>query len=45
MASELIRRRVKRSIALDYIKAHENGIEALLNDPGALDAVAEELRA
>ncbi|ADV45490.1 RecT protein [Nitratifractor salsuginis DSM 16511] len=45
LVAELIRRRVKRSAALKYVKANENSMEALLEDPGALDAIAEELRA
>ena len=46
LAAELIRRRVKRSRALEYVKGLEGkDVASLLEDPGALDAVAEELRA
>ncbi len=45
LAAELIRRKVKRSKALEYVKTLAGkDIASLLEDPGSLDAVAEELR-
>jgi len=44
LVSKLMRRKVKRSVALTYAREHEADTAALLEDPGALDAVAEDLR-
>jgi recombination protein RecT len=44
LVSKLMRRKVKRSVAMAYAREHEAAVSSLLEDPGALDAVAEELR-
>ena len=44
LVTTLMERGVKRSVALKYAKENSGDAEALLNDPGALDAIVEGMR-